>query len=181
MPNVLFPRVATGVAAPALVLLLSFGTFGCKKAAPVSDAEAFRTSTVSSANPTTPSEAVDQMIQNFQRVHFAFDQSRLDASSKAALRANAELLRAFPALSVEIEGHADERGTTAYNLALGARRAQAVRDSLVSEGIAGSRIRTVSYGEERPLASGSHESAWAQNRRAEFRVYGAEGVGGSAR
>lgn len=73
-------------------------------------------------------------------------------------------------MKIEVQGHCDERGTTEYNMALGERRASAVRNYLTSNGIAGSRIKTVSYGKERPLSQGSDEGAWSQNRRAEFKV-----------
>ena len=73
-------------------------------------------------------------------------------------------------MKVEIQGHADERGTTEYNLALGQKRAAAVRQFLLAEGVAPSRLSTISYGEEKPRAAGESETAWAQNRRAEFRI-----------
>ena len=86
----------------------------------------------------------------------------------------------FPSITVEVQGHADERGTTEYNLALGDRRAEAVRRYMTHAGVPTARISTVSFGEERPLATGSSEVAWAENRRAEFRVVAsAEGVMGT--
>jgi peptidoglycan-associated lipoprotein len=97
---------------------------------------------------------------------FDYDASTLRADAQEALRSSAEWLRANPQYNLLIEGHADERGTEEYNLALGDRRAFTARQYLESLGIASARIRTVSYGEERPFARGSNESAWSQNRRA---------------
>jgi peptidoglycan-associated lipoprotein len=99
---------------------------------------------------------------------FNYDEAGLDSAAQAALTASANWLRGREgvAYNLLIEGHCDERGTEQYNLALGDRRANAARDFLVTMGVDSRRIRTVSYGEERPFASGSNESAWAQNRRA---------------
>jgi peptidoglycan-associated lipoprotein len=107
------------------------------------------------------------------RVFFAFDSSSLDGVAQDTLARQAQWLAANPQTSVTIEGHADERGTREYNLALGARRAQAARDFLLSQGVAGQRMRTVSFGKERPVALGSDEGSWAQNRRAVSVVAGA--------
>lgn len=99
------------------------------------------------------------------RVFFDFDSSELDAQDRATLQAQANWLRQFPNLSVTIEGHCDERGTREYNLALGERRAAAVKNYLAALGVDGSRINTISYGKERPVCLASNESCWAQNRR----------------
>ncbi|MFN3615735.1 MAG: peptidoglycan-associated lipoprotein Pal [Rubrimonas sp.] len=107
------------------------------------------------------------------RVFFAFDSSSLDAQARETLTRQAQWLNQNPAVTVTIEGHADERGTREYNLALGARRAQAARDFLVAQGVQASRLRTVSFGKERPVALGSDEASWAQNRRAVSVVAGA--------
>lgn len=98
-------------------------------------------------------------------VYFATDSSVLDAGAQAVLRAQADWLTGNPARSAVIEGHADERGTREYNLALGARRASAVRDFLVAEGVAPGRLRAVTFGKERPVALCSDESCWRRNRR----------------
>tara|TARA_B100002003_G_scaffold232869_1_gene245151 strand:- start:330 stop:830 length:501 start_codon:yes stop_codon:yes gene_type:complete len=99
------------------------------------------------------------------RVFFATDSSLLDAAAQATLRAQADWLRQNSARTATIEGHADERGTREYNLALGARRAAAARSFLIGEGIDASRLRMVTYGKERPDALCSNESCWSQNRR----------------
>jgi len=98
-------------------------------------------------------------------VHFAFDSDRVDMDAQSAIQQNAAILQADPSRRVEIEGHTDDRGSSEYNLALGARRARAVRDALVSQGVSSDRMSTVSYGEELPLCREATESCWAQNRR----------------
>ena len=100
------------------------------------------------------------------RVFFAVDQSTLSDSARATLTAQARWLMDNPEYTAIIEGHTDERGTREYNLALGARRASAAREFLVAQGVAGNRLRTVSYGKERPIALCSDESCYSQNRRA---------------
>ena len=114
------------------------------------------------------------MVSNFSKVYFDFDASMLNGDSKAALDANAVIMQKYTDVKVEVQGNADERGTTDYNLALGQKRADAVVKYLLARGISASRVKTVSYGEERPAVSGSSETAFAQNRRAEFVItYGA--------
>ena len=99
-------------------------------------------------------------------VYFGTDEYLLDDNARATLAAQARWLLANPAVRASIEGHADERGTREYNLALGERRANAARDFLVQQGVPLARLLTVSWGKERPVAQGSNEEAWAQNRRA---------------
>jgi peptidoglycan-associated lipoprotein len=102
--------------------------------------------------------------------YFDYDQSDLREDARTALAADAEWLKKYPTVQVLIEGYCDERGTGAYNLALGDRRANAAKEYLVSLGIDASRLRTVSYGEERPFCSDSNESCWQQNRRAHLLI-----------
>ena len=99
-------------------------------------------------------------------IYFDTDQYNIDATDMAALRRQAEYLTQYPSTRATVEGHADERGTRDYNLALGERRATAAHAHLVSLGIAENRLRTVSYGEERPVDTASTPAAWARNRRA---------------
>ena len=99
-------------------------------------------------------------------VYFATDEYQLDVASKATLAAQAKWMLANPRVRASIEGHADERGTREYNLALGERRANATRDYLISQGVPTARLLVTSWGKERPVATGPDESAWAQNRRA---------------
>jgi peptidoglycan-associated lipoprotein len=110
-------------------------------------------------------------------VYFDYDQSNLSDETREKLARNAELLRGQPQFSLTIEGHCDERGTNEYNLALGEQRANAVRDYLASLGVGGDRMRTISYGEERPVCTESDESCWSQNRRAHMVVTGRSNVG----
>jgi peptidoglycan-associated lipoprotein len=104
----------------------------------------------------------------FQPVFFLFDSSDVDAAAQQALNANAEIMKKYSSWVVTIEGHADERGTAEYNLALGERRAMSARTYLVSLGLPADRLRTVSYGKEFPFDPGHDEAAWAKNRRAQF-------------
>lgn len=98
------------------------------------------------------------------RVFFAYDQSTISSEGQDILQRQAEWLKRYPQVSVTIEGHCDERGTREYNLALGERRAQAVKNVLVALGIPASRIQTISYGKDRPIVVGSDEAGYAQNR-----------------
>ena len=113
----------------------------------------------------TPGTQSDLAANVGDRVFFDFNSYSVRPDARATLDRQAAWLKRYPQLSVVIEGHADERGTREYNLALGDRRANSVRDYLASQGIPSSRVRTVSFGKERPLALGSNEEAWAQNRR----------------
>jgi len=103
-------------------------------------------------------------------IYFDFDRSDIKDQYKAALRQNATWLKEHTGFNVVIEGNCDDRGTNEYNLSLGDRRANSTKQYLTSLGVQASRLRTISYGEERPAVRGSNESAWSKNRRAEFRV-----------
>lgn len=113
----------------------------------------------------TPGTVQQFTVEVGDRVLFDFDRSDLTPTARATLERQAAWLRLYPNARVQIEGHADERGTREYNLALGARRAQSVVTFLTSAGIAGGRITTISYGKERPAVLGSNDTAWSQNRR----------------
>ncbi|MBW8875849.1 MAG: peptidoglycan-associated lipoprotein Pal [Acidobacteria bacterium] len=110
-------------------------------------------------------------------VYFDYDESTLSDDTRQKLSRNADLLKSQPQFSVTIEGHADSRGTNEYNLALGERRANAVKDYLASLGVAANRVRTISYGEERPVCTEDVESCWSQNRRAHMIITGRANVG----
>jgi peptidoglycan-associated lipoprotein len=105
-----------------------------------------------------------------ESIYFDFDKSELKPAARATLEKKAGWLRANPQYKLRIEGHADERGTVEYNLALGERRAKAAQKYLTALGISADRIATVSYGEERPADPGHNEAAWAKNRRDEFKL-----------
>lgn len=153
----------------------------CKKKVPEPPAEVLeKAAVVDEHSPEAHDKAVAEMVANFQRVSFALDSSDLSATSKQALNHNAEIMVKHPRIQVEVQGHADERGTTDYNLALGDRRAASVREYLALMGVPPSRLSTRSFGEEVPLASGHDERAWSENRRCEFRITVPEaGVGGT--
>ncbi|TZG26574.1 peptidoglycan-associated lipoprotein Pal [Sphingomonas montanisoli] len=119
------------------------------------------------SNTTIPGSRADFMQQaGTDTVHFATDSSDVDSEAQSILSRQAQWLAKFPNVAVTIEGHADERGTREYNLALGDRRANSAKNFLVQAGVSASRISVISYGKERPVAAGSDEGSWAQNRRA---------------
>ena len=103
-----------------------------------------------------------------EMVFFDYDQSTLRPEAEATLREKVDILRASPQVRLRIEGHADERGSTEYNLALGNRRAESIRMFLTGFGLSADRFEIVSFGEDRPLAQGSNEQAWSRNRRGQF-------------
>ncbi|NTU76395.1 MAG: peptidoglycan-associated lipoprotein Pal [Alphaproteobacteria bacterium] len=113
-----------------------------------------------------PGTQEDLVVNVGDRVFYGFDKSDLTAEARATLDRQAAWLKKYPSVKVTMEGHADERGTREYNLALGERRATAAKNYLVAAGITSDRVKTVSYGKERPAVLGSNETAWAQNRRA---------------
>jgi len=119
--------------------------------------------------PTTDPAPSDQLNPSaVSDVYFDFDSFALSSEAKGTLESNSGELKRVAAANITIEGHCDERGTKAYNLALGEKRANAAKEFLVALGVNGSRITTVSYGKERPFDDGHDESAWAKNRRAHF-------------
>ncbi len=123
--------------------------------------------TPTATGPVPGSQADFMASLNGQDViYFDTDQYNIDSGDAAALQSQAQWLLRYPAKRATIEGHCDERGTRDYNLALGERRANAAKNYLASLGVDANRLSTVSYGKERPVAMGSNESAWAQNRRA---------------
>ncbi len=113
-----------------------------------------------------PGTQEDLVVNVGDRVFFGYDKSDLSKEAQATLDRQATWLKKYATAKITVEGHADERGTREYNLALGERRATAAKNYLVAAGIAAARINTISYGKERPAVVGSNEAAWAQNRRA---------------
>jgi peptidoglycan-associated lipoprotein len=116
--------------------------------------------------PAEPGSSQDFAVNVGDLVHFTVDSSSLTGEAQGILRNQARWLNQYPQYTVTIEGHADERGTREYNLALGARRAIAVKAFLAQQGVSAARIRTISYGKERPIATCDDISCWSQNRRA---------------
>jgi peptidoglycan-associated lipoprotein len=131
--------------------------------------------TTAPAEPVSPEDSIaagslDEINKNspLKPVFFGLDASEIDAAGQRVLEANAEVLKKYARWQISIEGHCDERGTAEYNLALGERRAVAVRNYLVSLGVSADRVKTVSYGKEFPFDPGHTEDAWGKNRRAHF-------------
>lgn len=143
-----------------LAVVMSF-LVGCSS----SDNKGTETATTGTAvTDTSASEAATLSSV----VYFDFDQYALTAESRAVLLAHADKLKGA-SVAVRLEGHADERGSREYNMALGEKRANAVRDFLVTQGVNGSSLEVVSFGEEQPAATGSDEASWSQNRRVEVK------------
>jgi peptidoglycan-associated lipoprotein len=135
----------------------------CESATDTAATGAGAATTGSTIRPGTQEDLVANIGD---RVFFDTDSSVIRADQRPVLQRQAGWMQQHAAATVQVEGHADERGTREYNLALGQRRANAARDALVAGGVAGGRITTISYGKDRPAALGSTEEAWAQNRRA---------------
>ena len=148
-----------------LVALSLFLVASCSKKSDLKDDSADRTSLGYGIGGSDAGLAGD-----LRTINFDYDQFSLTAVTKNTLMANAEWLKVNPAITIQVEGHCDGRGTIEYNIALGERRAAAVKAYLVGLGIEKSRVSTVSYGKERPLVNEETEYAWAQNRRANFVV-----------
>ena len=123
----------------------------------------------------TPGSGRDFVVNVGDRVFFAVDKSNLSSEARAMLEKQVAWLKRYGNVNVNIEGHADERGTREYNLGLGERRANSAKDLLVAMGISPNRIKTISYGKERPAALGHSEASWRQNRRAVTVVAGGSG------
>ena len=147
---------AMRVAGLAGALALALAAAGCANTA----------NTAQALGAAQPGSQQDFVVNVGDRVFFESDSSELTAQSVATLEKQAQWLQSYSQYSFTIEGHADERGTREYNIALGARRAQTVRDYLASRGVSAQRMRTISYGKERPVAVCNDISCWSQNRRA---------------
>ncbi|HEX2642352.1 MAG TPA: peptidoglycan-associated lipoprotein Pal [Thermoanaerobaculia bacterium] len=188
-----------------VIPVLAVFLFGCPKKKPATPAEDLNveTTTVTPPPTTTPTQDVEQtapsttndqtenplMSEDMQVVndelrrrgfaadiYFQLDEAGLSDEARSQLQRNADLLRQAQ-FSLTVEGHADSRGTNEYNVALGERRATAVKDYLGSLGVAADRLRTLSYGEERPVCTTEEESCWSQNRRAHLVITGRANVG----
>ncbi len=128
------------------------------------------TATTPAPSGPTPGSAEDFRVSVGDRVFFGYDRFDLTPEARSVLERQAAWLRQYPNVRILVAGNCDERGTREYNLALGARRAAAARDYLVSLGVAGNRVETVSYGKERPLDPRSNEEAWSVNRNAHSQI-----------
>lgn len=147
-----------------LTLFAALALLGACETTPETKATSTGTGTAG-AGTIRPGSQEDLAVNVGDRVFFGLNRSDLSPEARGTLDRQAQWLKTYPNVTVTIEGHADERGTREFNLALGERRATAVRNYLAAQGIGGNRVRTISYGKERPAVLGSNEAAWAQNRR----------------
>ncbi|MCJ2025511.1 peptidoglycan-associated lipoprotein Pal [Methylobacterium sp. J-067] len=147
-----------------LSVCAALGLGACSKDSDLADASAYGANGAGGAS--TPGSAQDFVVNVGDRVFFESDSTDLTPTATATLDKQAAWLQRYPRYTFIVEGHADERGTREYNFSLGARRAQSVFDYLTTRGIAAGRMRTVSYGKERPVAVCNDISCWSQNRRA---------------
>ena len=163
-------RIAKLAANPVMIALVaSLALAGCaSKKTPNSAADLGL-----GAGAATPGSAQDFTVNVGDRIFFDTDSSSIRADAQQTLARQAQWLNKYSQYRIVVEGHADERGTREYNLALGARRAAATRDYLISQGVAGNRLKTISYGKERPVAVCDDISCWSQNRRAVTTLGGA--------
>ncbi len=160
----------------ALLLMFLFVIAGCPSEPPPPPPEAPDTTAVEPVDttpeppPPPPPPPPELKESQLKMIHFEFDKYNLTSEARSGLEHNYQLLKEFPDVIIEIEGHCDERGTVEYNLSLGEKRAKAAKEYLVNLGIAENRIKTISYGKERPLVNESNEKAWSMNRRCEFDI-----------
>lgn len=156
----------------SLVSFLVLGLVSCSKKDVVSDETAMSPSDglsgMSGEGVETSAGDAGYAFSEMDIVYYGYDSFSLSSEARAALKKNADWMKANPNARIQIEGHCDERGTVEYNMALGDRRANSAKSYLVRMGVEGDRIETLSYGKERPADLGHNESAWARNRRAVF-------------
>lgn len=144
----------------AVLLVAACGDTGSQD--PMVSGEGMTAADIGDVSPGSPE---DFLVNVGDRVFFGYDRYDLTSAARATLERQAQWLQRYPNRRVVVEGHADERGTREYNLALGERRANAVKNYLVAVGVSPSRVTTISYGKEQPAVLGATEAAWAQNRR----------------
>ena len=144
-------------------------TYTITATGPGGSADASAAVSVAQPPPPPPQPSVEELfLKEVQDAYFDFDKSDIRADAREALAKTADFLRRYPEVKVTIEGHCDERGSTEYNIGLGDRRAEAVRQYVISLGITADRLNTVSYGKERPFCAEHAEECWQQNRRGHF-------------
>ena len=147
-----------------IALVCGIALTGCAKKNKLDSTDDLGLNTQNS--PATPGSQQDFTVNVGDRIFFDTDSTSIRADAQQTLRKQAQWLNQYSGYRIVVEGHADERGTREYNLALGARRAEATRDYLISQGVDGSRMKTISYGKEQPVAVCDDISCWSQNRRA---------------
>lgn len=156
------------------VMVLVAGLAGCTKdpktTAVTGDGSNQQTAVTDGTQTTTdgqyaPGSQAQLVAEIGDRVYFGYDQYDLTPEARSTVERQAQWMKTYPNVSVMVEGHCDERGTREYNLALGEKRANAVRNYLISNGVQAGRVQSISYGKERPAIMGADETSWAQNRR----------------
>lgn len=158
------------------VLITALGLSACPKKAPQPLVRSAPSTSDSSMSESDVETRVEERVEKepeggpLKQIFFAYDSFDLSSEARQTLQANAEWLTNNPDAKVQVEGHCDERGAAAYNLALGARRAQAAHEYLIGSGIAPERLSTISYGEELPVCNDANETCWQQNRRGQFQI-----------
>ena len=163
-------RIAKLAANPVMIALVaSLAIAGCASKKMNSAADLC----LGGAGSATPGSSQDFTVNIGDRIFFDTDSSAIRSDAQQTLARQAQWLNKYSQYQIVVEGHADERGTREYNLALGARRAAATRDYLISQGVSGNRLKTISYGKERPVAVCDDISCWSQNRRAVTTLSGA--------
>ena len=178
--NLLSQKISFFASGAAIVLMLAMSacgtpsktgtTAGTEGGAPAAGQPGGESAMTQEAMAREKLEAPSMEVADLQDVNFDFDKSDIRADARDVLAKNADWIKAHAEYSVQIEGHCDERGTAEYNLALGERRANSVKNYLAQLGVEASRLVTISYGEELPLDPGHDEAAWGKNRRAHFLV-----------
>jgi peptidoglycan-associated lipoprotein len=158
-------KLSTGLKFATIAFALVLAGCASKKPAPVEEAPPPPQTAPAPTSSIVPGSAEDLRVNVGDTVHFDYDRYSLQEEGKTVLQRQAVWLAKYPSVRVTVEGNCDERGTREYNLALGARRANAAKEYLVSLGVSAARIDTISYGKERPTCTESTESCWAQNRR----------------
>ena len=163
-------RLQTSKLFTTLLLASVLGFVGCSssKKNAASDAEPVSSLSGDGLTLELNGDSDSSTAGGLSTVYFAFDSSSISSQTRAELDANASYLKTNNKIDIQVEGHADERGGIQYNLALGERRAKAVKDYLVASGVKGNRITIVSYGKEKPVSFGHDETSWSRNRRANF-------------
>jgi peptidoglycan-associated lipoprotein len=162
--NVRFKRMHLFAGLMTILALSMASGCGGKKAK--SDNDNAPVTTGADENPTGDSDSGKAM--GLETIHFAFDSSTLDSENKNILKSNADILKSHPSVKIQVEGHCDAKGGIQYNIALGEKRANSVKNLLADMGLSGDRITTISFGKEKPVDPGTSEAAYAKNRRANF-------------
>lgn len=167
----MYSKILAMIAATAILSACSSAPEEESTASGSGGASATTTQTASSSAPAAqpagpvPGSQDDLIVNVGDRVFFDFDKYDITPVGRTTLERQAAWLKKFPSVTIAVEGHCDERGTREYNLALGERRANAIKDYLSTLGVSPNRVQTISYGKERPVALGSTEASWAENRR----------------